>query len=288
MAQSPAHKLGQIIGNLLEELVDPVLRAFCAERCLYLDVQEKRPGVRGGKKVSWTDQYGNSHDLDFVIEKGGSPDVQGQPVAFIEAAWRRYTKHSRNKAQEIQGAVLPIAEKHCWDRPFLGAILAGEFTNGSLDQLRSVGFSVLHFPYETIVAAFANVGISIGFDQDTPEEFFLDRVDRIEALSEHDRTVVKDALIRQQKATFDRFLGELAQVLDRIVEQLIVLPLYGTECSFDAFRPAIEFLDTFGETEANGAFQKYEIQARFSNGDKIAGSFANKRDALGFLSYLRG
>jgi len=77
----------------------------------------------------------------------------GTPAAFIEVAWRRYTKHSRNKAQEIQGAILPLAEKFRWSNPFLGAVLAGVFTDGSLEQLRSLGFHVLYFPYETLVTA---------------------------------------------------------------------------------------------------------------------------------------
>ena len=134
MAKSPSHRFGQVIGTLLEEVMRPRLQDFCAPRDLYLDVPGKRPGVRRGKKIRWTDRHGNKHDLDFVIERGGSFEEQGRPVAFIEAAWRRYTKHSRNKAQEIQGAILPIAERHGWDKPFLGAILASEF-----DPVRNVG-----------------------------------------------------------------------------------------------------------------------------------------------------
>lgn len=53
---------------------------------------------------------GNAHDLDFVLERGGSDDKIGMPAAFIETAWRRYTKHYRNNAQEIQGALEPLAE----------------------------------------------------------------------------------------------------------------------------------------------------------------------------------
>lgn len=105
-------------------------------------------------------QVGNDHDLDFVTEQGGTKDKRGRPLAFIEVAWRRYTKHSRNKAQEIQGAVLPIAERHAWDKPFLGAILAGVSTEGSLAQMRSSGFEVVLFPYNSLVEAFAAIGVN--------------------------------------------------------------------------------------------------------------------------------
>ncbi len=182
MAKSPSHRFGQVIGNLLEDVMRPRLQAFCRERGLYLDVPGPRPGVRKGKNVRWADHYGNKHDLDFVIEKGGSLEEQGRPVAFIEAAWRRYTKHSRNKAQEIQGALLPIAERHGWDKPFLGAILAGEFTSGSIGQLQSLGFWTLHIPYSTIVDAFAAVGLVAAYDEATPDAEFQNRVTRIERM----------------------------------------------------------------------------------------------------------
>lgn len=112
MAESPAHKLGQLIGNLLEELIEPFLSDFATRRNLYLDYQKNSRAARKGKKVTWEDPYGNVHDLDYVLERDGTGDATGTPVAFIEVAWRRYTKHSRNKAQEIQGAILPLAEKY--------------------------------------------------------------------------------------------------------------------------------------------------------------------------------
>ena len=146
MAESPAHRFGQVIGELLESVVLPQLELFCGKQSLYLDHQKKDRPARAGKKVAWKDQFGNTHDLDFVIERDGTDQKIGSPLAFIESAWRRYTKHSRNKAQEIQGAILPLAEKYRWNNPFLGTVLAGVFTEGSLDQLRSLGFNVLHFP----------------------------------------------------------------------------------------------------------------------------------------------
>lgn len=146
MAESPSHKFGQIIGKLLEEITFPLLKSFCDERGFYLDHQGLRGKARKGKKVQWEDKYGNVHDLDYVIEFDGTPDKKGKPLAFIEVAWRRYTKHSRNKAQEIQGAILPIAENYKWDLPFLGAIVAGIFTEGALNQLASNKFSVLYIP----------------------------------------------------------------------------------------------------------------------------------------------
>jgi hypothetical protein len=182
MAESPSHRFGQIIGSLLEEILLPVLQDFCTQRNLYLDKHGERIGVRSGRKVTWEDKYGNFHDLDFVIEKNGSATAKGRPVAFIEAAWRRYTKHSRNKVQEIQGAVLPIAERYEHDSPFLGAVLAGEFTKGSLDQLASLNFKVVYLSYKSVVSAFSHVGIDASFGEETSDDDFKRCITEIEAL----------------------------------------------------------------------------------------------------------
>jgi len=72
MAQSPAHKWGQIIGGFLEEVFEKELSNFAQKHKLYLDTKGIRP-ARLGKKVSWIDSFGNSHDLDFVLERGGQP-----------------------------------------------------------------------------------------------------------------------------------------------------------------------------------------------------------------------
>jgi hypothetical protein len=127
MAESPAHRFGQIIGEVLEAGIRPLLTKFATDHGLYLDQKGKRP-CRKGKKCTWVDQNGNAHDLDFVLERGGTPTKVGMPAAFIESAWRRYTKHSRNKAQEIQGAIEPLAATYHTSGPFKGAILAGVFT----------------------------------------------------------------------------------------------------------------------------------------------------------------
>ncbi len=127
MAEAAGHKFGQFIGEYCEALVEPLLQEFAAKHNLFLDKKGTRP-ARSGKKVRWVDSYGNRHELDYVLERGGAPEKVGTPVAFIESAWRRYTKHSRNKAQEIQGAVLPLAVKHHFSSPMLGCILAGVYT----------------------------------------------------------------------------------------------------------------------------------------------------------------
>ena len=266
----------------------PRLQEFCAPRGLYLDVPGKRPEVRSGKKIRWSDRYGNQHDLDFVIERGGNFEKEGRPVAFIEAAWRRYTKHSRNKAQEIQGAILPIAESQAWDRPFIGAILAGEFTDGSVDQLRSLGFQIVHIPYSTIIDAFAFAGVDAEFDETTPREEFQARVDRIESMTEAEIQALKARLVGECEAPIDEFLRGLGEALDRMVESVTILPLSGDEHVFESCVEAEQFVDGFDEGGVSTRFQKYEVIVRYSNRDRIEASFADKDRLKKFLSYVGG
>lgn len=287
MASSPSHRFGQIIGDLLEEIMAPQFQSFCDQRGLYLDKKGTRGNTRVGKKVSWLDKYGNRHDLDFVIEKGDSIEVRGRPLAFIEAAWRRYTKHSRNKAQEIQGAVLPIAEKHDWDKPFLGVILAGVFTEGSLNQMKTSGFEVALFPYESIVAAFRSVGIDANFDEETPDSVFQLTIDQIEALSPEQCNELKHHLIKSNQALLNQFFAELQATLDRQIEQIILIPLHGQQNEFGTVTDAITFVTNYRENALrDGSFRKYEIIIRYRNGDKIEASFQNKEKAIGFLQYI--
>ena len=183
MAYSPSHKFGQYIGKLLEDIVlykilKYRLQYFAEDKKYYLDWQRDRP-ARKGKKVTWEDKYGNKHDLDFVLEIDGTDHEKGRPIAFIEAAWRRYTKHSKNKAQEIQGALLPIVERHYLSAPFYGVVLAGEFTQSAINQLKNNGFSVLYIPYKNIVSAFKDIDFDIAFDEKTADSMFSNAIGKI-------------------------------------------------------------------------------------------------------------
>lgn len=288
MAESPSHKFGQLVGNLLEDILEPELASFCSRKNLYLDKRGERVGVRSGKKVSWKDKFGNVHDLDFVIEKGGTSECRGRPVAFIEAAWRRYTKHSRNKAQEIQAALLPIAEEYHFDIPFLGVVLAGVFTANSITQMKSVGFHVLYFPYGSMVAAFESVGIDVQFEENTPDDHFAKCVEKIHALNEDSYQALKGYLVSNEQALFNDFFNDLELVVDRLIESVLVIPLFGVRHEYNNVREARRFLESFDEAESKGKFEEYKIIVSYSNGDKIDANFKSSKSALNFLSYVGG
>lgn len=282
MAESPAHRFGQIIGDVLEAAVGPLLAQIAHKHGLYLDSKGKRP-ARAGAKVSWVDLYGNSHDLDFVLERGGTDTKIGTPVAFIETAWRRYTKHSRNKAQEIQGAILPLVGTHQNAAPFMGAILAGVFTHGALTQLRSLNFKVLYFSYESVVTAFSQVGIDAAFDEATADTSFALKVQQWNKLSDEQRSKVAHSLTEINHDDVAQFVRSLEASLIRQIEFIHVLPLHGKAHDLPSVKDAISFIEAYNEQGSLQPIVKYEIQIRFNNKDSIEGRFADKDTAIEFL-----
>jgi hypothetical protein len=236
--------------------------------------------------VTWEDLYGNTHDLDFVIERDGTDKQIGRPLAFIETAWRRYTKHSRNKAQEIQGAILPLAEKYRWNNPFLGTVLAGVYTDGSLDQLRSLGFAVLYFPYDSIVAAFHSEGIDIAFDEGTPDETFRRTTERIAQTPPAVMRRISARLVRANQPQITAFFDALSRRLARHVTRVVIIPLYGRINEFATLEDAIRFLDRQVVYEGSGEFRKYELRVEFSNGDRVEAFIEAKDKVKEFLDFV--
>ena len=282
MAESPAHKFGQIIGDVLEVAVEPLLRRFAEDHNLYLDKKGPRQ-ARGGNKVSWTDLHGNTHDLDYVLERDGSDTKIGKPVAFIETAWRRYTKHSRNKAQEIQGALTPLLETYKNDAPLIGAMLAGVFTDGALTQLESLGFAVVYFPYDSVIKAFKRAHIDAGFDEETADAQFSRKVRAWGALREAKRTRVAKALLEINRQQVQDFMDKLKRAATRKIKSVRILPLHGLAAEWNSIEEAIAFVEKYNEQCDSQPVVKYEVQIIYSNGDRIEGQFADKRDAILFL-----
>ena len=286
MARSPSHKFGQIIGDLIEAMLRKPLEKVARKHGLYLDFKHPRPDRQGKRKVAWKDHKGNSHDLDCVLEQGGTEEVLGSPRAFIESAWRRYTKHSRNKAQEIQGAISVLAETYRDCNPFLGVVLAGVFTQGSLLQLKSHGFSTVYCSYKAVVAAFATVGIDAAFDEDTPDEKLQAEVTAYEALSVAERAGLLTTLHRMVRRELNEFIRELESSLTRRIERILVAALHGPTFEVASVDQAVVLINDYREDSPVDGFVRYEVDIKYTNGDHINGHFEEKRKAIDFLRRL--
>lgn len=283
MAESFSHKWGQIIGDLIELVIKDFLDRIAKENKLYLDYKHPRK-ARAGLKVTWMDRYGNKHDLDYVLERGGTEAALGLPAAFIEIAWRRYTKHSRNKAQEIEGAIIPLSQTYDHLHPFLGIVVAGDFTTSSLTQLRSKGFTVLHLPYQKVVDAFATVGIDASFTEVTEEKKFEAKISKWGRLTAKDVAKIKLKLVESEKNHIDHFFQELLNSLSRKVLSVTVIALHGEPLNILSVQKAIEYIQNYKDLEiCSKSVLKYEIDIKYNNGDIIHAIFQNKTEAIKFL-----
>lgn len=283
MAKSQSHTLGEFIGAFFEDLMKTPIREFAKQHNLYFDcIGDRR--AREGKKVKWIDIHGSSHDLDFVIEKGGTDDVIGEPVAFIELAWRRYTRHSKNKVQEIAGAINPICAKYRLISPFKGVILCGQFTANSIEQLKSDNFHVLYIPFEKLVHAFSVNGLDINFDEDTKEADLRRKYVAVSKRNNvHTLENVRRDILKLCEPEITQFIKELSIAYNRSITKICILPLHGCRSEFPNVEQAISFINNYQEIPKEHKLEYIEIIVTYNNGSIIQCHFTEKEEAIDFL-----
>ena len=291
MAQSYAHRWGQIIGNCLEQFTHDILADTATRHDLYLDFKGPRR-IRGNQlKVTWQDGYGNKHDLDYVLERSGTDETRGIPVAFVESAWRRYTKHSKNKVQEIEAAVMPVALTFSRHQPFLGAILAGEFTENALSQLISKGFAVLHVPYESVLEAFDEFGIDASSEdgvEGTSEAQFREKIEAWESLPQPQATNgLLNRIFALHKDDVEAFKQRLDASITRRVTSVRVTVLHGHSVEHGDVESAISYLieeeTSYYVREDVDQREAFEIQIQFSTDARITATFTKRVEAIAYL-----
>ena len=159
---SAGHKLGQLVGDWIEEYFVLPLLAKVAERLeLYLDHRFKNRPARG-EKILWRDEEGNDVAYDFVMELGGGDNKIGLPVGFFESFWRRGKRHSKDKARDDSGKLAPMRETYPTAR-FLGIIATGDFTRPARTLVQSHNIDLFYIPKAKIVAAFQQVGLQVDY-----------------------------------------------------------------------------------------------------------------------------
>lgn len=287
MATSQSHTLGEFIGAFFEDLMKEPIREFADKNGLYFDTIGLRK-ARGGKKLTWTDVHGSKHDLDFVLEKGGTEETIGEPIAFIELAWRRYTKHSKNKAQEISGAVNPICEKYKLSKPFKGAILSGQFTENSINQLKSDDFHVLYIPFEKLVQAFRTHGFDIDFDEDSKEADIRKKYAAVSKIcNKGSLEKVRKEILKLCEIEIKQFISELSQAYNRRIKTICILPLHGTRIEVIDVEKAIDFINGYKNIPMDHRLEYIEVIINYNNGTLIQCQFKEKTEAVVFLKKMR-
>jgi hypothetical protein len=166
---SSGHKLGQIVGDWYEEFVAArILESVANDLSLYVDHRFKSRTCRSGSKVIWSDLDGNSVDYDFVLELGGTDTKRGTPIAFFETFWRRGTRHSKDKARDDSGKLLPMRSTYPTAR-ILGIISAGDFSVPAQDLVKSRSIDLFYIPKNKIIESWRSCGVEIDYDDGANE-----------------------------------------------------------------------------------------------------------------------
>jgi len=283
MATSPSHQLGELIGDFFELAIIEYLKPIVLEKGYYLDFRHPREARGGKREVIGVDYNGNSHKLDIVIEKNGSENRFGTPKAFIEVAWRRYVKHSKNKVQEIEGAILPLIKTHEMHIPFYVAVLAGQFTENALKQLKTQGFYVLYINYEDFLAFFNKNGLPIRWEENTSRDELQKLYKRLSSLSEEKLLQLRRQFYDYFKDQLDELAANLSDSLDATVKEVIVIPLHGCEKRLETISEAIDFVLNYDEDKLEPIL-RYEIAIRYNNGMEYSVKCRNRIVAVQILN----
>ncbi|HEY3966573.1 MAG TPA: hypothetical protein VGM05_18570 [Planctomycetaceae bacterium] len=231
---SAGHKLGQLVGDWFEEyLALPLLQRVADHLDVYLDHRFRTRKSRIGEKIIWKDVEGNGVDYDFVMELDGTDKKAGIPVAFFECFWRRGARHSKDKARDDTGKLLPMRDVHPTAR-FLGIVAGGDFTAPARSLVQNRQIDLFYIPKAKIVGAFEGHGLQIDYPDRLAEPEKAKLADAFDS-----RLTPK--LKKQAAATLRRLVGEtsLDSYVDRVRAALGALPQEIRFISQRQSRPAV-------------------------------------------------
>ena len=161
--------------------------------------------------------------------------------------------------------------------------MAGEFTQGALEQLKSLHFNVVHIPYPAVIAAFQQVNIDAYTHEGIPDEVVLEKIQQWDQLSSQKKRLVAKTLFASQEEEVSQFYDALAQTVTRKIDEIIILPLHGLRFRTTSISEAKALLEDYNENSTQSRFERYEVQIRFMNNNEIIGKFNDKPSAIEFL-----
>jgi uncharacterized protein YnzC (UPF0291/DUF896 family) len=168
---------------------------------------------------------------------------------------------------------------------FKGAILGGDFTKPSLQQLESDKYYVLHFPTALFVKTFRKFNLDIISTDNTHESEFKRRINLWENFQKKEELVKE--LLKSNKQAVNDFLNSLSAAVSRYIERVVVIPLHGNESTVTNITAAIQYLKNYSEDKQKHPLLRYEVIIRYNTGDRIDATFKDKQDTIKFLeTYL--
>ena len=267
---SSGHKLGQLIGDWYEEyFVLPLLETVASDLDLYVDSRFRKRSVRSGK-ILWEDLDENAVDYDFVLELGGTDDNKGVPVAFIECFWRRGSRHSKDKARDDSGKLMPMRDTYPTAR-FLGIVSAGDFTSPARELVRSRDIDLFYVPKQKVVDAF----LACGLVMDYPDKLAEDQKSAIveafdDAFDETQKKNVQQNLVALiGDAATKSYSNRVSAALSALPQEIRFIVHHDSQpLTFDTVDAATEFLKdpSFNMTDPT---MSYTYQIEYSDGSEF-------------------
>jgi len=260
---SAGHRFGQIIGDWWEQHVAyPILKDVAENLELYVDCRFSKRACRGDK-IQWTDSDGNIVDYDFVLELGGTNEKLGIPVAFIETFWRRGARHSKDKARDDSGKLIPMRNTFPTAR-FLGIFALGDFTAPAKQYVSSRDIKLFYVPKQKALEAFRDHKLEIDYADKLSETDKWKLLETFEKGFTDDVKAALDKTLREKVglASFKSYQNEVVAALSAQPQEIrIVRSRHGEPVIFSNLHAAGEFLGNpqFSEVIASTTY-KYWVQ----------------------------
>jgi len=135
--------VGQYIGLLMERALGRLLAPF-----------------KPLERQRWADSHRLEHEIDFVI------GTRKQPLIILDSKYIKGQRHAREKANEIVNMLLAIQESNKSVKLSI-AVIAGNFTSGSIRILEDRGIKVFHIPLDVLAGNMRKKGLIIDWaDED--------------------------------------------------------------------------------------------------------------------------
>ena len=267
---SSGHKLGQLIGNWYEEyFVLPLLEKAAYALELFVDSRFVEREIREGK-ILWEDIDKNSVDYDYVLELGGTKENLGVPVAFIECFWRRGARHSKDKARDDSGKLMPMRDTYPTAR-FLGIVSAGDFTRSARELVMSRNIDLFYVPKEKIVNAFLSCGLIMDYPDKLAEDEKATIVEKFDSeFSDQKKKEVQKSLLNLiGTVAIDSYVDRLRARLSALPQEIrLVLRYDSSPIVFESVDEASIFI-TSPSFNMNNPTESYLYQITYSDGTEF-------------------
>jgi hypothetical protein len=282
---SSGHKLGQLVGDWFEEHIALTqLEQVASNLGLYLDHRFRQRACRGDK-IIWMDRDGNAVDYDFVLELHGTDAKKGIPVAFFETFWRRGARHSKDKARDDSGKLMPMRATYPTTR-LLGILSAGDFTKPAQELVKTRNIDLFYIPKEQICQAWRSKGIEIDYPDDANEQVK-------QQMAQNANVLLQEPEIKQSIAA--QLIHDVGEAVfnsyrRRVIANVSAIPLSyritntyrGAAMTFVQYTEAASYMANHSIQQENHTKMKHQIsyEAIYSDGEIFERDKLTTQEAL--------